>query len=450
MPADSSDKNQDTKYWANRLHGFLNDPEHGVFFFEELIKRIAGSVPHPPIPQPGSSSKSLLESRWYEAVSSSPEFNEAFDLVRDRLLTPDGFHNAMKSHGEYTQKKLEEAKKKGLSESPTVLSEVDWMLNRVTMVVSKLRTDRRDQPGIRLRPDEHIEATADKGAKADAPIPFSDLCQAIARLSKQHQAATILRIWPLPEFPESWRECFLSVICDVGEINGLQRDEVIQRLDTVTKRYAPVKDEALLKLESRLGTSLASERHFDSLKRNNVGQLESLGQAVDRTGGEDAETLLGCDCRTAVGKTSVRAVLADFGADDIYGRRTSGLRFVKDRALAIRRRFSRCCYKQKYHRRVWLNASVKLSSKQPANGTMTHEDIAYVLNCPVGSCYANLSRGRENLFGGQIGDEADLQAALPTDPEGTAKPDFFEQELDDDRLSVHVCSDLRPAAKATF
>ena len=417
--------------WTAERDAFLRHPE-GVQFFEQLNRKIALIV--------------SPRCRNWEDESATNRFQEAFDLVTERMLSVDGFRNVMEKHARYLAEHTEGEKSKladgkGSACAMPLLSKWDYMVNRVKPILTEWRSSRRDRPTRKELPYEQIEVTATSKPTRDE-FPQHELSLRIESLKLQYRATLMLRIWPLQTFPDSWRERYLPLIDEAGEENGLPRAEVKRRLEQVMAKRQSVSEEALLEAEARRGLHFELERHFDLQKRTRFGYLEKSGEFTTASG---VETVLQHDCYEAVKKSAEVSVLAMFASEDIFSRTAIGIRKVRNPNW-FRRSFCKCCYKQKYHRRIWLNAAVELLNMKPENGPMSHADIGRILNCPENTSYSNLKRARTALLeGGSDDDLGDaLQQAAADDSK--AVEDAFTQELSDSRLHAIVCEDLKPSA----
>lgn len=404
--------------WEQKHKEFLADPRYGFLeFFERLNQKIAASV------APGRKS--------WEEVSATDQFQQAFDFVTDRLLTVEMFQNVFEKH----------------RDSGSKLALWEFMDNRVSLLLAEWTTKHSNKPNAVVKSDEHIQQHGGQrppNSTQPTRSDFDALMQRITRLPEPHAASLLLFLWPLPTFPESWREKLLPLILNCGEKNGLSREEVKRRLDVVMARSEPVLTDEMFDREIRLGKHFEKNRLFDRKKRLFFSQLQSLstrGEYFTQSGVDDE---LRCDCHESVKKGSEKDVLAQFADDDIYLKLPSGLRRVKNRPLWYRRRFSYCCYKQKYHRRCWLNASLELLVQKPVDGPMSYADISWVLNCPENTTAGNLSRARKTLLERSDSPEAeDALANLPQTEIKEAKA-RWKAELEPARLHAYVCDDLKP------
>jgi hypothetical protein len=411
--------------WVRLRDDFLNHPTQGIDFWETLNRLIVYVVE----PMAGGH-------RW-DDVSDSPEFQAAFDFVTERLLSLDGFRNVMEKY----------------QASGSSLNPWQYMTNRVRYVLSEWRSDRRDKPSRRVMIDENIEnrpATpsvpfdANNKGNTDGVDAYGLLSTRIDSLSKSQQAVLVLSLWPQTVMPAEWRVKYLPIVLDVGQQNELSRKETETRLAAVLVKYTADTEEITLRQNSlkqhdRLAELHAkqiahyeSHRHFDSQKRAMAVRLRELAASGELNEPTDTYTLLKCDCFVAVKKSSEAAVLAEFVHENIYDEPTAGRRVLKNRPLWFRRRFSLCCYKQKYHRRIWLNTSKELAARKPEDGSMSHADIAFVLNAKQGTCFSDLSRARSQLSKVLTGEDSTKEDA--------------QQELSDERLQQVVCADLSPPA----
>jgi hypothetical protein len=355
IPSDDKPHEED---WEQKRNEFLNDPKQG---FEELFKslnqKIAATV------APGHS---------WKAVSDTDLFQKAFDFVTDRLLSVDGFRNVFKKH----------------RDSGANLALWEFMDYRVSLVLAEWMTKRSEEPTPIVKADEHIEqqgGNAQPRSSQPSSPDFDALLQRITSLKPRHVASVLLRLWPLPSFPESWREKLEPMILNEGERNGLTREEVKRRLDEVMLRSKPVLTEEMIKREIRLGLHFEKARLFDRKKRHFFGELQALCDRGEYSPQSGVEEELRCDCHRSVAQEAEKDVLAEFAPEEIYVKLPSGLRRINNRPLWYRRRFSYCCYKQMYHRRCWLNASLELLVQNPVDGPMSSADIGYILNRPKGT-----------------------------------------------------------------
>ena len=422
------------KWTAERNAVLWREPE-GVKFFEQLNRRIAAIV------SPG-------QKNWM-SVADTSRFQEAFDLITERMLTLDGFRNVMEKYATYVDKhsrgehsKLADGEDS--ADTKPLLSKWAFMINRVQAILAEWRSSRSARPTRNESPDEHIESTA-IGKAIPEEFPLSDLSLRIDSLKLQWRATLMLRLWPLQTFPDSWRIKYLPVIQDAGEQNSLTGPEVRRRLEQVMANRKFVSEDGLLEVEARRGLHFESERNFDLQKRSRFGQLRRLEESGEFTPESGVETVLQRDCYDAVTKSAEVSVLATFASEDIFSRTAIGIRKVRNPNW-FRRSFCKCCYKQKYHRRIWLNAAVELLNMKPENGPMSHADISMILNCPENTSYSNLNRARMALV--EAGSDGDLNNVLQRTAadDSKAKEDAFKQELSDSRLQASVCEDLKPSA----
>ena len=433
----------ETEDWKDLRTRFLNEPRRGAEFFERMNQMIAATV------SPGSTS--------WEAISSSQTFQAAFDCVTDRLLSDTGFPNVIRKYRDYVARhKQSPTPGNALTkDAGSVMDVWAFFLNRTNLVLAEWDTNRRDRPapretrGIAQEPGEEPQqpGTPSLPPKSTGPDgDFQSLFNRLARLKKPHLATLVLRLWPLPDFPPAARTMFLPVVLEVSEANKVSPAEAQRRLADVMKKYQPLPEDELLELEARHGLHFASEKHFDARKRFCFGQLAGLEANGGYTCRDGVETELTCDCRIAVGQSAEAAVLTRFEAETIYERQRSGRRVVNNRPLWLRRRFSQCCYRQKYHRHAWLKASLELLARKPLNGPMAHADIAWILNCSEGTIGANLNRARAELTNLPYADDPAGPDQPTTDADRRPRQEVFQQELLHDRLQACVCSDLRPPA----
>lgn len=416
--------------WVRLRTEFLNDPEDGIRFWKTLNDLTRYVVE----PMCGASQSDI--NQW-DGVINSPQFHAAFEFVTDRLLSPDGFRNVMEKY----------------KASGSALSPWAYMTNRVRYVLTEWRTIRRDQPSRKIVNDEHIENRAAAGddsssdvnrGERDSTGSFRMMEQRIDALSAGQQAVLMLSLWPQETMPSHWRLKYLPVILEVGERNQQTRTKTAKRLEEVDRKLSGVaanesksqdaakEPDPIAELYAKQIIHFESQRHFDIQKRKMVQRLCEFSLDGSWNESTDIVGLLRCDCYVAVKKTSEDAVLRLFDNENVYHQPTTGRRKVKDRPMWCRRRFSQCCYKQKYHRRVWLNASAELASKKPVDGAMPHADIAYILNAKVGTCFSDLSRAR-----------AKLASLNPEDDTTDLNP---LEEPDDLKLQRSVCEDLSPQA----
>ena len=422
------------KWTAERNAVLWHDPE-GVKFFEQLNRRIAAIV------SPG-------QKNWM-SVADTSRFQEAFDLIAERMLTPDGFRKVMEKYETYVEKHSRGehsnlADGEDSADAKPLLSKWAFMINRVQAILAEWRSSRSDRPTRNESPDEHIDSTA-IGKAIPEELPLSDLSLRIDSLKLQWRATLMLRLWPLQTFPGSWREKYLPVIQDAAEENRLTRPEVRRRLEQVMAKQKFVSEDGLLEVETRRGLHFELERHFDLQKRTRFGHLQRLEESGEFTTASGVETVLQRDCYEAVKKSVVVSVLAMFASEEIFSRTAIGIRKVRNPNW-FRRSFCKCCYKQKYHRRIWLNAAVELLNMKPENGLMSHADIGRILNCRKNTSYSNLKRARTALL--ERGSDDDLGDGLQqaAADDSKAVEDAFTQELSDSRLHAIVCEDLKPTA----
>ena len=403
--------------WEQKRTEFLNDPKHGLDFFESLNQKIAASV------APGR--------KTWEEVSATDRFQQAFDYITDRLLSKDGFRNVFEKH----------------QHSDTELSLWKFMDNRVSLVLAEWNTKRSEEPTAIVKADEHIEQQSGNGPSVpteQSEIDFNALLQRITRLPQPHVASILLWLWPLPSFPASWREKLEPLILNDGERNELSREEVKRRLDDVMARSKPVLTDEMVEREIRLGLHFEKARLFDRKKRYLFGELQDLSNRGEYSPQSGVEHQLRCDCLQSVAKETEEAALAIIATENIYVELASGLRRLKNRPLWYCRRFSYCCYKQKYHRRVWLNASLDLLVQKPVDGPMSHSDIGSILNRPKGTIGANLSRAWKALQKRSNSNEGDDDLATLSSTDITEARAKWLAELEPDRLNAYVCDDLKP------
>jgi hypothetical protein len=414
--ATPSDRNPPVD-WEQKRTEFLNDPKHGLEFFESLNQKIAASV------APGR--------RTWEEVSATDRFQQAFDYITDRLLTEDGFRNVFEKH----------------RESKSELSLWRFMDTRVSMVLAEWNTKRSEEPTAIVKADEHIEQQGGNDPSVPterSEIDLNALMQRITRLPQPHVASLLLWLWPLPSFPVSWRETLEPLILNDGERNGLSREEVKRRVDVVMARSKPVLTDEMVEREIRHGLHFEKARLFDRKKRHLFGELQDLHNRGEYSPLSGVEHELRCDCHRSVEKETEKDVLALIAPENIFDELASGLRRLKNRPLWYRRRFSYSCFKQRYHRRVWLKASLDLLVQDPVDGPMSHSDIGWILNRPKGTVGANLSRVWAALQARLNSSEGnkDLANLSITDiKEAKAK---WLAELEPERLNAYVCDDLKP------
>lgn len=407
--------------WTAEQNAFQQHPKSAEFY-RRLYRRIAVVV------DPG-------EKDW-EKLTSTNKFQKAFDVISDRMLTVKGFRNVTEKYEEYVASHSDDAK--------PALTKWEYMINRVSLILAEWRSSRSNRSTRKESPDEHIESAATSQPSRDV-FPLKILSQRIDTLKLQHRATLILWIWPIQEFPDVWREKYLPVIQEAGVARGLTNDEVKLRLEKVMGERQFVSERELLEKETRRGSHFESERHFDCQKRVYFGHLRRLEESGEFTTDVGVEALLQHSCYEAVKLTTEASVMARFTSEDLYERSAIGIRKVCNPNW-FRQSFCHSCYKQKFHRRSRLNASVELLNMKPENGPMSHAEIGIILNCPENTSYSNLSRARAALLEG--GDDDNLEDALERAAKDNAKDREaeFKQELTESRLNAFVCEDLKPTA----
>ncbi len=413
-------KAEEVAKWTAELQAFLW--QRADDFLQQLDQRIAVVA-------------RTTEETWPEVFDSN-RFHDASDYVQARILTPDGFRNVMEKYAAYLAE-----------QPPDPLSKSAYMLNRVRLILAEWRTSRADSPASKVVSDEHIESTA-VSQTASSEFPLQELSLRIDALSLPYRATLLLRYWPMQCFPDSWRARYVPVIQEAGEANELTKSEVVKRLEAVMKKRQPVSEDGLLKAETRRGFHFAKERHFDHQKRlrfAHLRRLEELGQFAAGTGIETVEALAKSDCYQAVKKSAVATVVAMFASEDLYMRSASGIRKVRNPAW-FRQSFCKCCYKQKYHRRIWLNARLELLNMKPENGPMSHADIGNVLNCPENTSYSNLKRAIKGLLEPGSGDALNEYLDQRDPNELDSQKNELKRESEDSQLEALVCEDLKPSA----
>jgi hypothetical protein len=363
----------------------------------------------------------------------SDRFQDAFNYVTARILTPAGFRNVQQKYAAYLA-----------TNPPSALSMFSYVINRVNLILKEWRSRGVDSPVGKVTPDEHIESTAIVQSTREQ-FPLHALSLRIDSLSLQHRATLILRLWPLQCFPESWRATYRPIIQQAAQNNGLTATEVEQRLNDVLQNRQPVSEDGLLKAETRRGLHFAKERHFDLQKRARFAHLRRLEDSGQYTPEPGVESLGRRDCYQAVKKSSEAGALAIIAAEDVLSRSATGIRRVCDPNW-FRRSFCRCCYKQKYHRRIWLNARLELLTMKPENGPMSHAEIGYVLNCPENTSFSNLNRAIRGLQEAGSGDALCEQIDAPASSDLKIQKQNLQQESLDPQLEAFVCEDLQPAA----
>ncbi len=404
--------------WNAELEALLWHGEDD--FFQKLDRRIATVA-------------RTNEESWPDVYESN-RFQDASDYVKARILTPAGFRNVMEKYATYIATK---------PASP--LSKSGYVMNRVNLILAEWRSNRIDRPVGKEVRDEHIGSTA-VVREAAQEFPLQELSLRIDYLSLQHRATLLLRLWPLQCFPESWRVRYLPIIQEAGVKNGLTKAETTERLEVVMKQRHPVSEDGLLEVETRRGFHFAKERHFDHQKRFRFAHLRRLEESGQYTPQSGVESLAKFDCYEAVRKSAEASVRAMFDSEDVYKRSASGIRKVNN-PLWFRRSFCHCCYKQKYHRRIWLNARLELLNMKTENGPMSHAEIGRVLNCPENTSYSNLNRAIKGLLESGSNDAFNQYSLDQCDPnELKNQKEELKRESQDSQLEAIVCEDIQPSA----
>ncbi|MBL8814096.1 MAG: sigma-70 region 4 domain-containing protein [Planctomycetaceae bacterium] len=351
-------------------------------------------------------------------MTDRPDFQRAFQLLSDRFLSVKGFISVCEAYKAYVEE--------GKSNTLTFFS---FIVNRINLVLSEWQGVERVTPKVAVAfdGDGRTDSTSEMKHQEETGST-ENVDRLLEMLPLQQRATLLLRIWPLEELSDAWRAKHLSTIVAAGAANDRSEDQVLSQLASVMERREPASEQKLFDAEVESNTYFQKERHWAATRRRYAMlafESETSGEFGAKSRLKEELTAL---CYQAVSCSSAKQadhlVVAD---EQLYKTETGTWKFPA--AIWNRRVFCRSCYKQKYYRNLWLKAEERILAMEPESGPMEHKDIASILGCPVGSCHANLSRGRETL--------RDSLGVAPSD-----RRKEIQAERDSENLNRVVCEDF--------